>query len=169
MAANGGIAFHEQGNSRRVYLGFAESSWEYDERLVLPRLMDSVIAWLRHKPMVYKSAWPDSALSAQLLEMDTEDKFSNALNFAAELDASGIRGTFYCLTSLAVKNRDIVKKLSEKHEIAYHGEVHVGFKGKSRRSSGRPHRHHGYRDEGRCGLTRAGKNVRFQGADRILG
>jgi peptidoglycan/xylan/chitin deacetylase (PgdA/CDA1 family) len=130
-AANGGIAFHEQGGSRRVYLGFPESSWEYDERLVLPRLMDSVIAWLRHKPMVYKSAWPDSALSAQLLEMDTEDKFSNALNFAAELDASNIRGTFYCLTSIAVKNRDIVKKLSEKHEIAYHGEVHVGFKGKS--------------------------------------
>ena len=128
---NGAIAFLEKDNSRRVYLGFPESSWEYDSQIDLPKVLDSVIAWLRHKPMIYKSAWPHNFQSAQLLEMDTEDKFPNALNFAAELDAANMRGTFYSLTSLAVKNRDVVKKLSEKHEIGYHAEIHVGFKGKS--------------------------------------
>ena len=130
-SSNGAIAFLEKDNSRRVYIGFPESSWEYDARFDLSKMLDSILAWLRHKPMVYKSAWPNSFLSAQLLEMDTEEKFANALNFAAELDAANIRGTFYSLTTFAVKNRDVVKKLSEKHEIGYHGEVHVGFKGKS--------------------------------------
>lgn len=130
-SSNGAIAFLEKDNSRRVYLGFPESSWEYDEHFELPKMLDSIIAWLRHKPMVYKSAWPNNFLSAQLLEMDTEEKFANAMNFAAELDAANIRGTFYSLTSIAVKNRDVVMKLSEKHEIGYHAEVHVGFKGKS--------------------------------------
>jgi peptidoglycan/xylan/chitin deacetylase (PgdA/CDA1 family) len=128
---NGAIAFLEKDNSRRVYLGFPESSWEYDSHIDLPKMLESVLAWLRHKPTIYKSAWPHTFQSAQLLEMDTEDKFPNALNFAAQLDAANMRGTFYSLTSIAVKNRDVVQKLAEQHEIGYHAEVHVGFKGKS--------------------------------------
>ena len=132
--SNGAIAYLEKGNSRRVYLGFSESSWEYDERLELPKVADSIIAWLRRQPMVYKSAWPDGELSAQLLEMDTEDKFANALNFAKDLDAVNIRGTFYALTGIALKNRETVEKLAQKHEIGYHAEIHVGFKGKDARA-----------------------------------
>lgn len=128
---NGAIAYLEKSGSRRAYFGFPESSWEYDARLELPRMFDSVIAWLRHQPMVFKAAWPDDSLSAQLLEMDTEDKYPNALNFAKELDAANIRGTFYSLTGITLKHRDVVQKLSEKHEIAYHAELHVGFKGKT--------------------------------------
>jgi peptidoglycan/xylan/chitin deacetylase (PgdA/CDA1 family) len=63
--------------------------------------------------------------------MDTEAKFENSVNFANELDAANIRGTFYSLTGIALQNRDIVQKLAEKHEIGYHGEVHFGYKGKS--------------------------------------
>ncbi|MBU3898651.1 MAG: polysaccharide deacetylase family protein [Gammaproteobacteria bacterium] len=128
--SNGAIAYLEKDNSRRAYLGFSESSWEYDERLELPKIADSIIAWLRHQPAIYKAAWPDGKLSAQLLEMDTEDKFANALNFAKELEAANIRGTFYALTGIALKHRDTVEKLAEKHEIGYHAEIHVGFKGK---------------------------------------
>ena len=128
---NGAIAYLEKAGSRRVYFGFPESSWEYDARLELPKVFDSVIAWLRHQPMVFKAAWPGDNLSAQLLEMDTEDKYPNALNFAKELDAANIRGTFYSLTGITLKHRDVVQKLSEKHEIAYHAELHVGFKGKT--------------------------------------
>ncbi len=129
--SNGAIAYLEKGNSRRVYLGFAESSWEYDERARLPKALDTILMWLRREPVVIKAAWPNGALSAQLLEMDTEAQFPNALNFARELDAANIRGTFYALTSVAKDNREVVQKLSEKHEIGFHGEVHYGFKGKS--------------------------------------
>lgn len=129
--ANGAIAFLEKGDSRRVYFGFSESSWEYDPNMDLPKMLDSVMAWLKHEPTLFKAAWPNGNLSAQLLEMDTEDKYFNAIYFARMLDAANLRGTFYSLTSVARQYRDIVKKLSEKHEIGYHGEVHVGYKGKT--------------------------------------
>lgn len=130
-STNGAIAFLEKGGSRRVYFGFSESSWEYDERLELPKMFDTVMAWLKREPSVYKAAWPNGDLSAQLLEMDTEDKYFNAVNFARDLDEAKLRGTFYSLTSVATKNKEIVKKLSEKHEIGYHAEIHFGFKGKA--------------------------------------
>lgn len=129
--SNGAVAFLEQGASRRAYIGFSEASWDYDERGRLPKLFDGIMAWLQHEPVVSKAAWPRGELSAQLLEMDTEAKFENALNFAKDLDAANIRGTFYALTSIAVQNRDTVEQLAKKHEIGYHAEVHFGFKGKS--------------------------------------
>lgn len=129
--SNGAMAYLEKNRSRRIYLGFSESSWEYDSKLELPKVFDSAISWLRHEPRAYKAAWPYGNTSAQLLEMDSEDKYPNALNFAAELDAANIRGTFYSLTSIALKYGDAVRTLLEKHEIGYHAEVHVGFKGKA--------------------------------------
>jgi len=130
-AKSGAIAYSEKNGSRRVFLGFSESSWEYDERLELPKALDGVFAWLRREPRIFKGAWPDGDLSAQLLEMDTEHKYANAVNFARDLEAAGLRGTFYSLTSIAVDHKDIARALQEKHELAYHAELHVGFKGKA--------------------------------------
>ena len=129
--SNGAIAFLEKGRSRRVYFGFSESSWEYDERMEISNLIGSVLTWLKRETSVYKAAWPNGSLSAQLLEMDTEEKYTTALDFSRDMEANGLHGTFYSLTSIARQYREAVHKLSEKHEIGYHGEVHVGFKGKT--------------------------------------
>lgn len=129
--SNGAIAFLEKGASRRVYFGFSESSWEYDPNMDMPKLLDAVMTWLKHEPSLFKAAWPDGHASAQLLEMDTEDKYFNAVNFARLLDAANLRGTFYSLTSVARQYRDVVHQLALKHEIGYHGEIHVGYKGKT--------------------------------------
>ncbi|MEI7761812.1 MAG: polysaccharide deacetylase family protein [Comamonadaceae bacterium] len=129
--SNGAIAYLEKNGSRRVYFGFSESSWEYDERIEIPNLVDSVMAWLKHETSIYKGAWPNGNASAQLLEMDAEDKYSNAFDFSRDLTSNNLRGTFYSLTSVARQHRTAVQKLSEMHEIGYHGEVHVGFKGKT--------------------------------------
>lgn len=128
---NGAIAYLEKGASRRVYFGFAESSWEYDERIEIPNLVDAVMAWLKHEPSIYKGAWPNANRAAQLLEMDTEDQYVNALDFAKHLDAVKLHGTFYSLTGVARQYREVASKLAEKNEIGYHGDVHVGFKGKT--------------------------------------
>ena len=77
---------------------------------------------------MFKSAWPDGYEAALLLEMDTEDKFANGAAFAEQLDKAGLRGTFFCLTSEAVKNAAAVKRIAERHEIAYHADLHTGFK-----------------------------------------
>ena len=38
------------------------------------------------------------------------------------------------MTGIALKNREIVEKLAQKHEIGYHAEIRVGFKGKDARA-----------------------------------
>ena len=129
--ATGAIAYRETGRSRIVYFGFAESSWEFHSFDELSMLFDGAFAWLRHEPRLFQSAWPRGQVAAHLLEMDTEDKFRNAENFARDLQAINAAGTFYSLTSIADDYKDLVKALAEKHEIAYHGDVHVGFRGKT--------------------------------------
>jgi Polysaccharide deacetylase len=129
---NGAIAFHESGPNRYVYFAFPESVWGFHKLADMNAMLDSTVAWLRHEPRVYKSDWPDGMVAAQLIEMDTEDKFFSAPNFADHLEKIGVKGTFYCLTSEAVKYPQIVKDLLRRgHEIAYHADTHVGFKGQS--------------------------------------
>lgn len=121
-------SYLESGRSRRVWFGFPESSWETAQADIDLMLVDT-LNWLQRKPVAVLSNWPAPFQSAFLLEMDTEDKFANALLFEEELTKRGLRGTFYCLTEQANKFPDVVKKLSQNHEIAYHAEVHYGFRG----------------------------------------
>lgn len=45
------------------------------------------------------------------------------------MEKIGVKGTFYSLTSEAIKHPAIVKELLARgHEIAYHADVHTGFK-----------------------------------------
>ena len=129
--SSGAISFGETAEGRRVYIGYSESSWEYVSPDDLYPLLDSLFEWLRHRPQVFRANWPNAFLSAHLIEMDTEDKYENSIHFAKDLSNAGMRGTFYSLTSISRKHPDLVKELAKNHEIGYHGDVHVGFKGKT--------------------------------------
>lgn len=125
----GAIAFHESTTGRFVYYAFPEKVWNYHKQTDWNALLDSTMAWLRREPRVFKAAWPDGRHAAHLMEMDTEDKFFSAPNFAKDLESIGAKGTFYCLTSMAIRYPDIVRDLLARgHEIAYHADVHFGFK-----------------------------------------
>ncbi|MDT8990057.1 polysaccharide deacetylase family protein [Curvibacter sp. APW13] len=125
----GAIAFHESSTARFVYYAFPERVWNYHKQADWNAILDSTIAWLRREPRLFKGAWPDGRAAAHLMEMDTEDKFFSAPNFAKDLESIGVKGTFYCLTSMAVRYPDIVRDLRARgHEIAYHADVHFGFK-----------------------------------------
>ena len=122
------MAFDESGKSRSAYFSFGDDAWRAskDSNLVL----DATLAWLRRVPQAYKAAWPNGYKAAHLIEMDTEDQFHSAPNFAKHLESQGLKGTFYCLTSEAVRHPDLVRDLMARgHEIAYHADVHFGFKG----------------------------------------
>jgi hypothetical protein len=121
-------SYLELGRSRRVWFGFPESSWETSQADIDLMLLDT-LNWLQRKPVAVISNWPAPFQSAFLLEMDTEDKFQNALLFEEELTKRGLRGTFYCLTEQASKFPDVVKRLAQNHEIAYHADMHTGFRG----------------------------------------
>jgi hypothetical protein len=121
-------SYLEAGRGRRVWLGFPESSWETAQADIDLMLIDC-LNWLQRKPVAIMANWPAPFQSAFLLEMDTEDKFPNALLFEEELTKRGLRGTFYCLTEQASKFPDVVKRLGQSHEIAYHADIHFGFRG----------------------------------------
>jgi hypothetical protein len=122
------LAFDEQGDSRLAYFSFPESAWPYSKDAAV--LMDATIAWLRHQPQAYKAAWSKGYVASHLIEMDTEDQFFSAPSFATDLESDGFKGAFYCFTSLAVVYPEVVRDLIARgHEIAYHADVHYGFKG----------------------------------------
>lgn len=131
-AARGAVVFDEHGDERRrarwVMLGFAETSWGTATPL-LSGLIENALHWLSHGVNVTKPAWPVPYRAAYILEMDTEEAFGNARNFVSMMDAAGLRGTFYCLTSEAVRFPYLMREIGRRHEIAFHGDVHTGFAG----------------------------------------
>lgn len=122
------MAFDESGKNRSAYFSFADDAWRASKDVNL--VLDATLAWLRRVPQAYKAAWPHGYKAAHLIEMDTEDQFHSAPSFAKHLESQGFKGTFYCLTSEAVRYPDLVRDLMARgHEIAYHADVHFGFKG----------------------------------------
>ncbi len=130
VGPNGVIAFNETDKYRGVFFGFPESAWNFAKPSELLAILNGTISWLQREPRLVKSAWPNANMAAHLMEMDTEDKFFSASNFAKELESIGVRGTFYSVTSEAAKYPDVVKDLIARgHEMAYHADVHLGFEG----------------------------------------
>ncbi|MCX7192983.1 MAG: polysaccharide deacetylase family protein [Proteobacteria bacterium] len=128
--ANEAIVYTETGASRRAYFAFSETLWQFQQNDIYS-LLDDTLDWLRRRPSAYLANWPYPYRSAQIVEMDTELGFPNALRLANMLDSNGLQGSFYCLTSIAARHPDILKQLEGKHELAYHGDVHESFKGQS--------------------------------------
>ena len=130
VGPNGAIAYHESNGSRSVYFAFPETVWGFHRPAAdMKDLLDGTMDWLHRETRIFKSAWPNGKVAAHLIEMDTEFQFYSAPFFAEDLDQIGVKGTFYCLTSEAIKYPEIVRKLLARgHEIAYHADVHFGFK-----------------------------------------
>ena len=115
---------------RSVLFGFSETSWEFQANDMYT-FVEGTLAWLRHRPVMVKAAWPQARAAAQLIEMDTEHGFPSAEAFSRQLQDAGVNGAFYVLTSLAAENKVLVERLAQRHEIGYHGDVHEGFRDQS--------------------------------------
>jgi peptidoglycan/xylan/chitin deacetylase (PgdA/CDA1 family) len=115
-------------SARAVSYAFAETAWE-SHPLDIYDLLDDSIRWLSHEPVAVRAAWPKGIRASQLIEMDTEEGFANALTFASMMQALDYRATFYVLTSVAKGFPEILARLARDFEVGYHADVHVGFKG----------------------------------------
>jgi hypothetical protein len=133
---SGGIAYRSLGAGRAVVFGFPEAAWNYQPDAI-HALIGDALSWLGSEPAAYLSAWPAGHVAAQLIEMDTEDGFANAERLHYMLRAYDIRGTFYCLTSEAKKFPDLVRKIAQQHEIAYHADIHIPFTGQPEQEQAR--------------------------------
>lgn len=128
----GAIIFSEATASlgRVAFFAFAESVWE-SRPMAAYDFIDNTIQWLQREPAIVLAAWPNGKRAAQMIEMDTEDGFVNALPFAAMMKSLDYPATFYILTSVAKLFPDVVTQLARNFEIGYHGDVHDSFKGQS--------------------------------------
>lgn len=128
----GAIIFSEASAAlgRVAFFAFAESVWE-SRPIAAYDLIDNTIQWLQREPAVVLAAWPNGKRAAQVIEMDTEDGFVNALLFAAMMKSLDYPATFYLLTSVAKLFPDVVAQLAKSFEIGYHGDVHDSFKDQS--------------------------------------
>ena len=126
--ANGAIVYGEHGNgSRSVVLGFSESTWEFQPHRIAPVIEDAM-AFLARRSDAVLAAWPNGRRAAQIVEMDTEDQFRNALRLSTLMANIGYRGTFYVLTELVADYPDVVQTLAQSHEVAFHGDIHTSFR-----------------------------------------
>lgn len=118
-------------SSRTASFAFAETAWE-SHPLATYTLIDNTLQWLMREPTIIRAAWPGGKLAAQVIEMDTEEGFENAISFASLMRWSlDYRATFYVLTSVGKRFPDLLNRLAKDFDIAYHGDVHDGFKDQS--------------------------------------
>ena len=126
----GAVVYSEPKDSlnRTAYFAFAESSWE-SHPLATYDLIDDTIQWLKREPAVVRASWPNGKVAAEVIEMDTEQGFPNALPFAEMMQALDYRATFYVLTSVGKLFPNVLTMLARDFEVGYHADVHDSFKG----------------------------------------
>jgi peptidoglycan/xylan/chitin deacetylase (PgdA/CDA1 family) len=113
---------------RAVVFAFSESVWE-SRPFMMYSVIDDSIQWLQRTPAFVRAVWPNGKHAAQVIEMDTEDGFPNALVFAAMMKEIDFPATFYVLTSAGRRFPEVLSRLEREFELGYHGDVHDSFKG----------------------------------------
>lgn len=138
VQANGlteGLVLHsERGGPvthRVAVLGFAETSWEY-QLSDMHQLITGTLSWLNRTPVTLKANWPKGKIAAYMVGMDTEEKFQNSTYLIEQFSKFNYKGSFYLLTSEAIKYPEIIQNLEKnKFDLNYHGDIHNSFKNQS--------------------------------------
>ncbi|MBU4080033.1 MAG: polysaccharide deacetylase family protein [Gammaproteobacteria bacterium] len=128
----GAIVYSEANEKlgRVAFFAFAETVWE-SRPLAAYDFIDDTLQWLQREPAVVLAAWPNGKRAAQVIEMDTEQGFENAVPFASMMHSLDYPATFYVLTSVGKLFPQVMARLASEFELAYHGDVHDSFKGQS--------------------------------------
>ncbi|MEO7200607.1 MAG: polysaccharide deacetylase family protein, partial [Dokdonella sp.] len=126
----GAVLYTEGKNSRTAAFAFSESSWDAAP-VPIHQLVDSTLNWLQRRPGLALASWPNGSQAAQVVEMDTEQDFGNGALFSAMMKKEQLRPTFFVVTSVAQQNTAALLAYATSGEIAYHGDIHDGFKGQS--------------------------------------
>lgn len=129
LQAEGAVLYDEPAlpQGRMVYYAFAESSWAAHPNVAYG-LIDDSIRWLQREPSLVRAAWPSARQAANVIEMDTEQGFPNAINFLTMMQGVDYPTSFYVLTSVGQQFPDLLQRLYRDAEVGYHGDIHTGFK-----------------------------------------
>jgi peptidoglycan/xylan/chitin deacetylase (PgdA/CDA1 family) len=118
------------GRGRVVYFSFPfYSVFEIkEEKEKFDRLFSGIVSYLSGKPAVSVFPLLDSSKGV-FLSADTEFKFENLIFFSDLLEELNIKGTAYCVASLAEKEKTVFEEASKNTllEIASHTYTHANL------------------------------------------
>ena len=114
------------GRSRVVYWGFdllrvVPTQWNDTIALLLVR---NSIAWAAGTPLVSLQAWPNAKTAAVVIAQDVEAQFANARYALDSLRAAGVPGTYFVVSSLALRHASLTRALAAQGEVGSHTPRH---------------------------------------------
>ena len=120
------VVHAEHGRGRVVYWGFdlphvVNRPWNDALARLLAR---NSVAWAAGEPLPELEPWPGGHAAAAVLAQDVEADFANARYALDTLRAAGVRGTYFLVTDLALRDRPLVDSLARDGEIGTHSDDH---------------------------------------------
>lgn len=114
------------GAARAVYWGFdlslvANRPWD---RAIALRLTRNSVAWAARLPLATIEPWPMGKSAVAVFAQDVEDEFDNARYALDSLQATGVTGTYFLVSSLARRSKSLALALAAHGEVGSHTPRH---------------------------------------------
>ncbi len=125
----GALIHNQLEHGRVVWFGFHENSSvaEGDNRLILDSALSNAVAWAGQRVVGAVNLWPWGYSGAATFALDLESEYDNA-SYAAELLLKNqTKGTFFCLSDVVKRDRDLVRLMGSAGELALHGDTLQDF------------------------------------------
>ncbi|MBE9525939.1 MAG: polysaccharide deacetylase family protein, partial [Proteobacteria bacterium] len=123
------------GSGRLVWMDFAPDPKDHNPEINvkhLNALNASIFRYLSRQIYTDIAMWPQAKHFAALIEEDTEDQFDNARAVVDLINKKNYPISWYILSNLALKHRQLTQDMSKIGEIACHGDHHGIFTKSSR-------------------------------------
>jgi hypothetical protein len=116
--------------SRVAVLGFAETSWEYqlDD---MHALISGVLGWLARQPVLFRSHWPEGKSAAYMVAMSMDEKVNEAQHWVQQMAEKNTVPSTFVTASIARQTPDLIRQIAPQVDLAYAGDVPLGFKDQS--------------------------------------
>ncbi|GMU95593.1 polysaccharide deacetylase family protein [Ignavibacterium album] len=122
-----GIVYGTYGKGRFIWMGFEINSilGTKDDYVYFEKLFNNSVNWLTYSPIGYVKDWPTGYNAAAMISFIISDDYTNLENILPVLRRENIPATFFISSDFALKNPEVVKKISEYGEIA--AIVDIGY------------------------------------------
>ena len=124
------------GPGRLVWMDFAPDPVDNPPELKVTHLdavMASIFRYLSRQSYSAIATWPQARKFAGLIEEDTEDQYLNAKNVIQLVRQRDYPISWFILSNVALKHRDLTRQMAKTGEIACHGDNHGIFTKNTRR------------------------------------
>lgn len=113
--------------ARLVWMDYAAGGAQYlkgESKLGFEAILANIVRYASDQTYESIASWPNGKSYAGFIEQDTEDGYADAVAISRRLKALNVPTTWYALSNLANRYRDVTVELAESGEMACHGDNH---------------------------------------------